>query len=194
MNRGRSPSAALHPFLPRYMRSMPILPLRLAAFGLLAALLHTTPVFAQAEFGRVENLNTNANTYYFFVRPATATIQVYVLGSVRAPGIYEVSEGTTLGSLVALSGGPLSQSRLESREVKSTLRVFRTQGGTRTLIFEKPVENAFDEGNAVPTLLHGDIVVVEVIERQRFTWRDITQLVTTAGVMALAIERLTRVL
>jgi hypothetical protein len=50
-----------------------------------------------------------------------------------------------------------------------------------------------EQKSAYPTLQTGDIVRVEVVDRERFSWRDGLQIFTAGAAIALTIERLTRV-
>ena len=150
------------------------------------------PVQGQATFGRVEEMRTNATMYYYHVIPATATIQVYVMGTVRAPGLYEVSEGMSLGQILALAGGPPSSPRPSYRSVETITRLYRSTSTGQELIFERPLEEAISNQTAQPRLEFGDVVTMEVIERDRFNWRDVTRIVSAGGILALAIERMAR--
>lgn len=168
------------------------LPVRLGVLCVVAMLYYQPSAHAQAQFGRVEEMRTNAGTYYFYTRPATPTIQVYVMGTVRAPGVYEISDGTTLGELMALAGGPPSNVRPSYTKVTALLRLYRPRGGSQDVIFEKTLEEAFADPSSHPVLAHGDVVTIDVTQREMFNWRDVTRVVSTVGIVTLAIERLFR--
>ena len=78
--------------------------MRLCVFLVLLAL----PAFlVEAQtFGEVEDRQTNVPSYYFHVLPGEGTMQVFVWGTVRAPGLYVVSDETGLDELLSLAGGP----------------------------------------------------------------------------------------
>ena len=57
-------------------------------FLVLGCLLGFSDVVAAQEVGRVEQVESNTQPYYFFLRPGEATTQLYVWGNVRAPGLY----------------------------------------------------------------------------------------------------------
>ena len=148
---------------------------------------------AQAQrFGQVEETESNIDSYYFYVQPGVATIEVMVMGTVRNPGLYRLSEETGLGQLLALSGGPVLDVRQRSRPRTAVVRLYRPQGQGEALIyeaeFEEDVVTAPD--GRYPDLRDGDVMTVEVTERQRFVWRDLFTIANTVAVIALAVERL----
>lgn len=159
---------------------------------LLAAVLTSVPALAQAEFGRVEEMKTNAGTYYYYVRPATPTIQVQVMGAVRSPGLYEVSDGTSVNQLLALTGGPSTGTRTNRQVIETILRVYRPSQKGPDPLFEERLSYAVSHPSTYPVLEHGDIITMEVIERERFSWRDFSRVISSVGILTLAIERLSR--
>lgn len=149
-------------------------------------------VSAQA-FWRVEDTKTNANTYYYYYpNPGSATVRVHVLGAVRLPGMYEITESTDLGQLIALSGGPPMSAHPSNTRVDVALRVYRPGPDGQQIIFDDIFENTLANPAGYPVLLDGDVVVMDVTQRQRFSWRDATSLVGTIAVLALAAERVSR--
>ena len=140
--------------------------------------------------GRVEEVNSNVPSYFYFVQPGAATVQVDVLGTVRAPGLYELTEGTDVGQLLALSGGPLLAPRQRASSRKVTIRLFRAATNGADPVYEQVLEDALEDPGTYPVLQDGDVLTVEVIERTRITWRDISSIVGTIGVLALAAERI----
>ncbi len=151
-----------------------------------------TPAHAQ-EFGRVEKTESNVNAYYYHVQPGNATVQAHVLGDVRAPGYYEINQGTNLGDLLALSGGPYSNSRQYLTRRTVTIRLYRYQSPSRALIYEKEFGRSITDAESYPVLEDGDVLSVEITERRRFSWRDGFTIVNTMALLALTAERLTRI-
>jgi protein involved in polysaccharide export with SLBB domain len=145
---------------------------------------------AQPSFGVIEDRQTNVPSYYFHVLPGEATIGVYVWGTVRAPGLYEVGADTGLGELLSLAGGPAVQPERDDQVVVTTVRLFRFEGDERVLTFEEEVEGLVRQGD-FPPLRDGDIVEAEttVTQLRPFTWRDALSIVTGAAALALAVER-----
>lgn len=161
-----------------------------AAIALLLFL--TLPAHAQ-RVGRVEETNTNIDTYHFYVQPGAATVQVQVLGTVQSPGLYELSEGTDLGTLLALTGGPSLNPREPSQRRTVTIRLYRAGGaGGPNLAYEATLDEAIGDGSqgAYPPLQDGDVLSVEVVERVRFNWRDIFTVLSAVAAVVYAIDRI----
>jgi hypothetical protein len=148
---------------------------------------------AQPSYGEIEDRQTNVPAYFYHVLPGEATISVYVWGTVRAPGLYEVGAGTGLGELLALTGGPQVEPLVEDEVVRMTVRVFRFQGDERALVYEALVDEVVRRPGQYPPLHDNDIVEVEtaVEEVTPFTWRDALAIVTSVAAVALAVERIT---
>ncbi|HLT47827.1 MAG TPA: hypothetical protein VK002_11410 [Rubricoccaceae bacterium] len=147
---------------------------------------------AQPSYGAVEERQTNVPAFFFHVLPGEPTISVYVWGTVRAPGLYEVGTGTDLGELLTLTGGPEAGPETEDRVVTTTVRVFRAQGDARVLAYEAVLDEVVREPGRYPDLRDNDIVEVEttVEEVGGFSWRDALSVVTSVAAVALAVERI----
>lgn len=140
--------------------------------------------------GRVEQTQSNVDAYYYHVQPGAATVQVHVLGTVQSPGVYEVNEGTDLGTLLALAGGPTLDTQRGSERRKVTIRLFRRRAEGRDVVYEAVFDQTAAESNAYPPLQDGDLLTVEVLQRSRFSWRDLFTVVNTVALLALSVERL----
>ncbi len=152
--------------------------------------LHAAPAAHGQDFGQVRETDTNIASYYYYVQPGAATVQIEVLGTVRYPGLYVISEGTNLGTLLALCGGPVLDVRERSRPRKEHLRLFRTLPGSQSLIYEAALQDGvLIKPDGYPALQTGDVVSVEVIERQRLTFRDVFTFVNSAALIALTVDR-----
>lgn len=144
-------------------------------------------------YWRVEDTKTNTGTYfYYYLTPGTPTIRVQVLGSFRTPGLYEIEDGTDLSRLVALAGGPAPASQIKDTRIDYSLSVVRPTSGGQQIVYEDSFERYVANTRAHPQLLDGDVLVMEMTQRQRFSWRDIASVVSTVGVLALAFERLSK--
>lgn len=157
----------------------------------------TLPASAQAPLPgalwRVEETKTNTDTYfYFYINPGMPTIRVQMLGAVRAPGLYEVGEETDLGQLVALAGGPIVTARARRSRLEIGLKVFRPTPVGQEIIFDNQFEFPAANATTYPPLMDGDVVMMDVVQRQRISWRDVTSIVSTIGILALSYERLSR--
>ncbi len=161
---------------------------------LMATIAGASTANAQA-FWRVEETKTNAdNYYYYYVNPGTATVRVHMLGAVRQPGLYEISEDTDLGQLVALSGGPPMTVHPKGSRLDVSVRVYRRSGDGESVIFEHSLDRTLANPGGYPTLVDGDVIVMDVTQLQRIGWRDTTRIISAAGIIALAVERLVRVI
>jgi len=157
--------------------------LSLAALGLLAA----TPVAAQPAYGRVEETRTNAPAYFFFSVPGEATIRVAVWGTVRAPGLYDVRDGTTLDQVLSLAGGPVLEPQREDEEVTITVRVFRGGGEAREVAYQAALADFVAQPGRYPALADGDVVEVATRQRRLGSWRDALPVVASVAGLATVI-------
>ena len=166
--------------------------MRLFLISVFCSIALALPAQAQ-EFGRADEVIARGTAYHVFTRPGEATIQVLVLGSIGAAGIYEVSVGTDLAELFALARGSVVGVTTTTEYQDMYLRLYRKQGDIRVLIYEKKADEMVTIGG-FPELQEGDMLTVETIARARFTWRTALQIVTTVSVLILTVERLSRLL
>jgi protein involved in polysaccharide export with SLBB domain len=163
------------------------------AFASIGVLLLVPFAQAQSEFNRVDQTRSNAGTYVFFTQPGAATLQVQVLGTVRTPGLYEVSEGTTMGQLMALSGGPPLNVRSGKTKVTTTVRLYRPNPAGSALLYEGLLEDGISDPARYPTLQDDDVIMVDVTQRQPFGWRDAARVIGAVGVVVLTAGRVARI-
>ena len=132
---------------------------------------------------------SRGTAYYMFTAPGQQTHRIIVLGAV-APGIYEIGEGTTLSELVALvRGNPTGEvSDQVSREV--TVQLYREEGGQRSVIYDADYDDFLRRPAAHPALQDGDVLVVEVVSKQRTRLRDILQITSSLASLTLLVIRL----
>jgi protein involved in polysaccharide export with SLBB domain len=155
-----------------------ILPLVLL-LGLAAPLAHAQ------ELGRAESTLSNAGTYYFLYEPGEATIQVSAIGAVRQPGLYEVAAATDLRRLLVLSGGPELAPQNARNDRRVTVQLLRQ--GSAQPVFSAGLDEAMARGSA-PGLREGDVLLVEVLERERFNWRDAFTVVGGLSAIAFIVQ------
>lgn len=149
----------------------------------------TGPVAAQSLTG---GLQTQGTAYHVFARPGQNTVQVMVLGSGIQTGLYELGEGTDLAQLVAL-GGYSPGVRQARTERSITIQLYRDNAqGQRELAYASSLSDLVAASEPAPALEMGDVVRVEVVDRERFSWRDGLRVLTAAASLTLVIERLTR--
>lgn len=142
-------------------------------------------------FERVEEMTSNINSYYYHVRPGAASIEVYAMGTIGAPGIYRIEEDTNLKKLLALSGGPVLNPRMQRTNRRITVRVYRA-GADDPVVYEAEFEGAITRSTESPTLRNGDIVTVQIVESEPFQWRDVLNIVTATTTVGLMIGRIAR--
>lgn len=144
--------------------------------------------FGTAQAQTLPRLTGAPGAYYLFAESGDITVQVSVWGTVANPGLYELREGTHLSTLLSLAGGP----RLPeiSRRRAYTLRVRLIRDGQTVL--ERLMQDQLIVGEEDPALRDGDVLTVEALveERDRFTWRDVFPIISTAASLVLILERL----
>ena len=159
-----------------------------AAIILIVLALPVVPVKAQT-FGEVEDRQTNVPSYFFHVFPGEATIQVHVWGTVRAPGIYTVGEGATMGDILSLAGGPLLGPIQDNDERIVTVRLMRETDGSRMVAYEAELDTMVREPAAYPVLQGGDVLQVETHQIRGRTFRDtLTVVGAAAGLIAIVLQ------
>lgn len=166
-------------------------PFRTSLVAFFAALLlgsAVTPSSAQ-RLSRLEQTETNVNAHYYYVQSGTPTIKTAVLGTVRHPGYYIISQGTRLDDLVALSGGAIldDRQRRDRRMVTFVLQRSTSQG--QRVVYETTTAATRVDLSNAPRLMDGDVLTVEVTTRRRFGLRDTLTVVNTLALVALAVER-----
>lgn len=163
---------------------------RMRGTALALALLGFTLPAAHAQvFNRVEETNSNSTAYYFHVEPGSATIETYVMGTVGAPGLYIVADGTDLGQLLALSGGPTLNVRDRNSRRTVQIRLYRPLAYSDRPVYASDLDRAVVQQEPYPILRNGDILTVEVVEHRRFSWRDAFTVVGGISAVAVALDR-----
>lgn len=125
-------------------------------------------------------------------RPGYPEMTVYVWGDADT-GVWNVEEGTDLLEFLSVvSRLRFGENRPDQRAVQ-TLRLYRDGRVEGSPVFESRVQELFTEREEYPDLQEGDILVLETRSRNRFTWRDVREVVGTAAVLLntyLLIDRL----
>ena len=175
----------------------------LSLTGLLALLLAALPAVAQDAYyatpisfdpcqgrlGRAELTQTNSDTYYRFSTPGDATVQVHVEGAVVQPGLYEVGVGTDAGRVLALAGGPQYDVRDATKHRRVEVRLFRPNAGPDP-IYATSLEDTATNPSVYPALCEGDTMLVDVVERQGFSWQTAATIAGGISAVALLIQAL----
>lgn len=174
-------------------RSMQYLMTKSAAVAAFLILLAAPPPEASAQIpNELERSRYSPAAYYNYSEPGDVTVLVNVWGTVRNPGLYEVPRGTTLSTLFSVAGGPSVAQRTGRQTRTIEVRLVRNEDGLRQPVFHSVMENDIAVSSEDPVLQEGDVLTVETVLRQGFSWRDIFPVLGAAASMALIIERLTR--
>lgn len=165
---------------------------RLAPLAALLLLAAAAPAAQPADslglrYGAVEERQTNAQGYFYFVLPGEPTKQVSVWGTVRLPGVYVVSGDADLSEVLSLAGGPLLPIIADRNERQVTVRVYNTQGTARTLAYEAPLEQMVREPGAHPALRTGDVIEVETRDIRPRDFRDVLPIIGTLGSLTAVV-------
>ncbi len=126
-------------------------------------------------------------SYYSYVEAGQTPITVNVWGTVRNPGLYEVSDDTRLSTLVSAAGGPLVAARDRRERRAITLRLTRSGDGAPRVVYETVMQDGVFAAEDDPLLEAGDTLTVDTVLRQEFSWRDALPIVSTVASVALAI-------
>ncbi len=149
----------------------------------------TIPTARGQVFNRVEETTSNSTAYYFHVQPGSGTIETYVMGTVESPGLYIVGDGTDLGQLLALAGGPNLDARERTNRRTVEIKLFRPSASSDRPIYAAEFERAVVQQEPYPILRNGDILTVEVVEHRGFSWRDAFTVIGGISAVAIALER-----
>ncbi len=165
--------------------------------SLLAVLIVAAVAPASAQVLRPTDERATATTapgYFTYLLPGERSTQVVVLGTVRAPGLYVVSEGTDLGELLGLAGGPYAGPISNEVERTTTIRLFRASaGGTREAIYERTDEAFARDADGFPVLRDGDTVEVTTVERRLRTYRDTLTLIGGISTAVIAVIQIVNI-
>ncbi|WP_412060255.1 SLBB domain-containing protein [Rubrivirga sp. IMCC45206] len=170
------------------MRFLVLAALAALAFPALAQPVDPDPA-PVTRIGRSEQTVSNAPGYYRHHLPGEATIQVQVEGAVLNPGLYEIADETGLRELLALSGGPQVSTRDRDSERRVEIRLMRPGTG---MIYGALLADAVTNPQLIPALRHDDAMLVEVIDKRRFGWRDALSVVGGISAAVLIYDRVGR--
>ncbi|NNE33801.1 MAG: hypothetical protein HKN13_01095 [Rhodothermales bacterium] len=132
-------------------------------------------------------------SYHKFVLPGEASITVMVLGPTLDTGLYEVGRSTDMGQLLALSGASPGESAAGDVR-KITLRLLRSSGGERRVVYESSYEDFLMLTGSYPALEDDDVLVLNSKTKSKFGWRDGISIITASAALILTIDRLSSAL
>ena len=126
--------------------------------------------------------------YYRYEDAGDLTIRVQAWGNLRYPGLHEIAQGARVSRLLSLAGGPALAERRQEDRRRIVVQLYRpTSGGATSLVFEKEMRNGvvgFDED---PVLQEGDVLTVDAVVKQGYTWRDYVPVATSAASVVIGI-------
>lgn len=151
---------------------------------LLVLVLALVSVDASAQINPREMSTYGAAAFYRYAEAGDLTIRVQSWGSVRFPGLYQIPLGTHVSRLMSLSGGPqyaLERRRQDART--TTIRLFRPDSlsAEPRLIFEQEWLNGAEAFAQDPVLREGDVLTVDSVVKEGYTWRDYAPVAASAA-------------
>lgn len=152
----------------RYLSARMSHAVRFASIGTLLFLLVAvlSPAPATAQETPAPGLTSPLENPNRFARPGMPTNEVWVWGEVSQPGIWRVERGADLVQFLSHLRVPgLLQQQAQTRS-RFTLKIYRGPGQSRELIYEKRLDELLEEGDDYPELQDGDILAVELRQRQ----------------------------
>ncbi len=157
--------------------------MRLALLLLLVASASVPVSHAQPTSPNAMRSVYSASAYYRYATPEDLTIRVNVWGALRFPGYYEVPRGTTLSTLMSLTGGPNYTDRRRGDERITLLRLTR---GTQVLLAQETINDVFVPQEEI-VLQEGDVFTVETVIKPRSSWRDYAPVASAAASVLSAL-------
>lgn len=158
---------------------------------------------AHAQIPDLESLRGNlGGSYTRFAEPGDITIRVSMWGAIGNAGLFEITQGTHLSTLLTIAGGPPigrqggggAQYLLgpgSGRIINEiTIRVLRERGGNQwETIFEQSMKD-ITTLTADPVLEDGDLIILETETRRSLGWRDALSIISAVAGTVFVVDRL----
>jgi hypothetical protein len=136
---------------------------------------------------------------YVFTRRGDLPIHVSVWGVARLPGRYEIPEGTDLGQMLSLAGGPGVDirgfivgidymGRQQQQRGKTHIRVSRSFGGTNRVVLEQRIDDLLKDDIRNFKLQDGDVIMIDQVHR--FNFWDAMSIVSISASIVLLLDRI----
>lgn len=122
-----------------------------------------------------------------YARPGRPTINVFVWGSVGAPGIWRVEPEVDLVELLSVVRVPGVGIDEAGVHEQTRLQIFREQGGRRVEVYSEEVEYLLSVARAYPTLQEGDILEVTTRRRTKVNVLMVSQVVGTLSSLVVLV-------
>jgi hypothetical protein len=152
-----------------------------------AALLLFT--FTQSAAAQEES-TTRGATVYRYAAIGETVMNIDLWGLVLEPGRYQVAPTTTLVDLITLAGGPDFQVEDTKTIRETTVEIAREGSSGLAVVFTAQLEEITNGTAAPPQLLDGDIVTVQALVRQRFSWLEALSVVGSVAAVTYLIIRI----
>jgi hypothetical protein len=136
---------------------------------------------------------------YVFTKRGDLPIHVSVWGSARYTGRYEIPDGTDLGQLLSLAGGPGVDvrgfivgidyyGRQQQQRGKTHIRVSRNNGGTNRVVLQSRIDDLLKDDLRNFRLRDGDVIMIDQV--QRFNVWDFLSIVSISASIILLLDRI----
>jgi len=137
---------------------------------------------------------------YVFTKRGDLPILVSVWGSVRHPGRYEIPEGTNLGELLSLAGGPGADTRgfvvgidiygrqQQQARGKTHVRVSRSFEERNDVVLESRLDELLYENLRNFRLQDGDVIMIDQVNK--FNLWDVLSIVSITATILLLVDRI----
>ena len=123
-----------------------------------------------------------------YARPGHPTMVIYVLGDVEITGRWRVEREVQLLDLLAVARPSVVMTEGSQTVEDVRVKVFREADQGRRLAFDEPMESLLTSVHASLVLAEGDVVVVDLIEKQVSTtvgFREILAIATSVASLVL---------
>jgi hypothetical protein len=125
-----------------------------------------------------------------YAAPGEPTMDIRVWGTVGSTGVYQVEPDTNLLELLTLAGGPAIPAESDRTVQTVHVELIRNPTGARTVVLKTTLNELTNQDTLFPDLQDGDLVVLTLETRQRFTWREVLSVTSSVASLALLVLRL----
>jgi hypothetical protein len=172
---------------------------------LLVTLLLTSTLYTTAQevpdriYDQTPGLAGRGMANYVFTRRGDLPIYVSVWGTARLPGRYEIPEGTDLGQLLSLAGGPGVDfrgftvgvdylGRQQQHRGKTHIRVSRSIGGKNHIVLDQRIDMLLIDDIRNFILQDADVVMIDQVSR--FNVWDAMSIISISASVILLLDRI----
>lgn len=165
----------------------------LLTIGFAMLVWHVAPAqtLSSYDFSRASNA-----AYFNYTRTGDVSVIVNMWGTLRHPGRYELTRGSTLGDAISLGGGP-SDAGERPDEFERAISVTLSRRGItgREVIFQSELSQIVASKVDLPVLLDDDVIYINTISKSKPSFRNTylpaMNLLATGLLIALRIVDIT---